>query len=252
MKNTFLKRAHFFFTSLFIVSIHLPFVFANTKQAEVIAVSSPRFVSLSGTVAAISNKTASVFEMLELGSAGLSEEAFNAAMKGYEYLREKGKLQKQDIISIIDFTRSSAKKRLFVIDLKNCKTLFCTYVSHGQGSGEEYATKFSNIPESYQSSLGFYITEGTYSGKNGYSLHLDGQEKGINDNAEERAIVIHGAPYVSETYIRDHGYIGRSWGCPAVPEKLNKPIIEKIKNGSCVFIYGNNRKYLSRSKILNS
>lgn len=252
MKNMFLKRAHFFFTSLFIVSIHLPFVFANTKPVEILPGIAKSLKNLGGNSLNAVSKTASVFEMLDLGAAGLSRDAFNAAMKGYEYLKEKGKLQKDDIISIIDFTRSSAKKRLFVIDLKNCQTLFCTYVSHGQGSGEEYATKFSNIPESYQSSLGFYITEETYSGKNGYSLHLEGQEKGINDNAQERAIVMHGAPYVSETYIRDHGYIGRSWGCPAVPEKMNKPIIEKIKNGSCVFIYGNNKKYLSRSKILNS
>jgi hypothetical protein len=113
-------------------------------------------------------------------------------------------------------------------------------------------TNFLTSPDSYQSSLGFYITEGTYNGKNGFSMQLEGMEYGINHRAEERAIVVHGAPYVSEGFIRSKGYIGRSHGCPALPEKLNKPIIEKIKNGSCLFIYSNDKNYLQQSKILNS
>ncbi|MBC7867350.1 MAG: murein L,D-transpeptidase catalytic domain family protein, partial [Gloeobacteraceae cyanobacterium ES-bin-316] len=130
--------------------------------------------------------------------------------------------------------------------------LFNTYVAHGQNTGQEYANRFSNKPESFQSSLGFYITTSTYMGKNGFSLQLDGMENGINDLANERAIVMHGAPYVSESYIKTKGYIGRSHGCPAVPQQLNKPIIEKIKNGSCLFIYSNDKGYLKRSKILNT
>ena len=114
------------------------------------------------------------------------------------------------------------------------------------------ATQFSNVPESLQSSLGFFTTSSTYNGKNGYSMHLKGMEDGINDKAEERAIVMHGAPYINENIINDRGYIGRSWGCPAVPEKLNKPIIDKIKNGSCLFIYSKNSRYQQTSKILNS
>ena len=130
--------------------------------------------------------------------------------------------------------------------------LFNTYVAHGQNSGKEFANRFSNAPESFQSSLGFYETSETYQGKNGYSMHLTGLEKGINDKADQRAIVMHGAPYVSENYIHSQGYIGRSWGCPAVPEKHNKPIIDRIKNGTCLFIYAGNKTYSRKSKILNS
>ena len=139
---------------------------------------------------------------------------------------------------------------MYVIDMNRCKILFHTYVAHGQNSGLEYASRFSNEPESLTSSLGFYVTSGTYMGKHGYSLQLRGLEKGINDKAFDRDIVIHGAEYVNEDYIRAQGYIGRSWGCPAVSEKLNRPIIDKIKNGSCIFIYAKDRKYLVKSRIL--
>ena len=139
-----------------------------------------------------------------------------------------------------------------MLDVNSFKILFNTYVAHGRNTGEAYANKFSNKPDSYQSSLGFYLTEGTYNGKNGFSMQLEGMEYGINNRAEERAIVVHGAAYVSEGFIKSRGYIGRSHGCPALPEKLNKPIIEKIKNGSCLFIYSNDKNYLQQSKILNT
>ena len=252
MKNPLFKNAHVFFSSLLIFTLHLPFVFANTKPV----VSNKTVIAKTFTVTETglkrSNGLMVIYDELELNRAGLSEDAFKYAMKGYDYLKAKGKIINEDIISIVDFTKPSSQKRLFVIDLKNCKTIFNTYVAHGQGSGEEFASRFSNIPESYQSSLGFYITSDTYVGKNGYSLRLNGLEAGINNRADERAIVMHGAPYVSESYIRSKGYIGRSWGCPAVPEKLCKPIIEKIKNGSCLFVFGKNKKYIKHSRILNS
>ena len=134
-------------------------------------------------------------------------------------------MQNQRILSIIDFTKPSSQKRLYILDVTNFKLLFNTYVAHGQNTGQEYASKFSNKAESFQSSLGFYVTTGTYMGKNGFSMQLDGVEKGFNDQADERAIVMHGAPYVSEDFIRQRGYLGRSHGCPAVPQPLNKPII---------------------------
>ena len=253
MKNPLFKKAHVFFSSLLIFTLHLPFVFANTKPVVQNAVFAKRMVEpFDNTKKEPCIAEVAVYDSLHLNDFGLSEQAFQYAVKGYEYLKEKGKINNDNIISIVDFTKPSYEKRLFVIDLQRCKILFNTYVAHGQGSGKEFANRFSNIPESFQSSLGFYLTSDTYTGKNGYSLHLDGVEKGINDKADERAIVMHGAPYVSETYIRSQGYIGRSWGCPAVPEKLNKLIIEKIKNGSCLFIYGKNKKYFQRSKILNS
>jgi len=193
-----------------------------------------------------------IYDSLHLASMGLSHEAFDYAVKGYIYLKNKGKLHNKRVLSIIDFTKPSSQKRLFILDVTSYKVLFNTYVAHGQNTGQEYANKFSNKLESYQSSLGFYVTTGTYMGKNGFSMQLDGLENGFNDQADERAIVMHGAPYVSEAFIKHRGYIGRSHGCPAVPQQLNKPIIEKIKNGSCLFIYSDNKAYLSRSRILNA
>ena len=253
MKNPLLRKAHACCSSLLIFILHLPFVFANTKP-------SVQHSGINNVIVKTGNDpktdpgivTAAIYDSLQLSNLGLSEQAFRYAVKGYNYLDEKGKISNEHIISIVDFSKPSNEKRLFVIDMQHCKILFNTYVAHGQGSGKEFANRFSNNPESLQSSLGFFLTSDTYTGKNGYSLHLSGMEKGINDKADKRAIVMHGASYVSETYIRSQGCIGRSWGCPAVPEKLNKPIIEKIKNGSCLFIYGNNKKYFRHSKILNS
>lgn len=193
-----------------------------------------------------------LYEELELASKGLSRQAFEYAMRGFDYLRQNGDILNDDIISIADFSLPSSAKRLFVIDLTNNKLLYCTYVAHGHNSGLEYASQFSNQPESNKSSLGFYRTGTTYQGVHGYSLKLEGLEKGINDNADRRDIVVHGAAYVSEGLIRSQGYIGRSLGCPALPEKLHKPIIDKIRNGTCLFIYGKDRSYPGRSKILRS
>ena len=141
---------------------------------------------------------------------------------------------------------------MFVIDLENYKLLFNTYVAHGVNSGKEYASRFSNAPKSHMSSLGFYVTQETYYGDNGLSLRLEGEEKGINDNAESRAIVIHPADYVSENTVKSLGYLGRSYGCPALPEKVAAPIIKTIKDGSCFFVYSDNKKYISRSPLLQS
>lgn len=198
------------------------------------------------------NLTAMLYTQLNLDSLGLSQEAYFIAMKGFYYLKSNGKLLNENIISIIDFSKSSTSKRLFVIDVASGILLFNTYVAHGQNSGSAMAEKFSNKISSLQSSLGFYETSSTYLGKHGYSLKLEGLEKGINDNALERSIVMHGASYVSEGMIKIKGYLGRSWGCPAVPEKYSKPIIDKIKNGTCIFIYANNSMYLQQSKILQS
>lgn len=250
MKKFRFKKVYIFFSAVLAFMLHLPFAFSGVKGFSTI-----NKKNVSKETAVSNNRSfafSKVYDSLKLNVSGLSEHAFSYAIKGYEYLKAQGKIANQNIISIVDFTRPSSEKRLFVIDLANCKVLFNTYVAHGQGSGESMATSFSNIPESYQSSLGFYTTEDTYIGKNGYSLHLEGMEKGINDKAEERAIVMHGAPYVSENFIHSRGFLGRSWGCPAVPEQLNRPIIDKIKNGSCLFIYSENRRYLDRSGIINS
>lgn len=178
-----------------------------------------------------------VYDSLRLNVQGLSQEAFDYAVQGFQKLDEDGLLNNDSVLTIIDFDQPSYRKRLYVIDVKNFKVLFNTLVAHGRNTGKEIAQFFSNTNESHKSSLGFYVTEDTYSGSKGFSLKLKGLEKGINNNAYRRAIVMHGANYVSESFINAQGYIGRSHGCPAVPVELNKPIIQTIKNGSCLFIY---------------
>jgi len=231
--------------------LHLPFAFSKSRPVNTNI--TPSTDATTSTVEAMeASLMAKVYDSLDLGVKGLSHEAYNKAVKGFNFLKSQGRLVNDHVISIVDFTKPSSQKRLFIIDLKNVKVLFNTYVAHGQNSGTAFAKAFSNRPESFQSSPGFYRTSTTYVGKNGYSMKLDGLEQGINDKASERAIVMHGAPYVSEGFIKARGYLGRSWGCPAVPESLNRPIIEKIKNGSCLFIYSEEGNYLSKSRILNS
>lgn len=200
--------------------------------------------------AEITSKNSSVYDDLKLADLGLSRYAFDYAVKGYNYLLSSGKLKNDEILSIVDFSQVSSKKRLYVVDLKNKKLLFNTYVSHGRNSGKEMANEFSNEPESNKSSLGFYVTGDTYIGKHGFSMRLFGTEKGINDNANSRAIVMHSAAYVSESAIKMRGFIGRSLGCPALPENMYKPVIEKIKDGSCLFLYSPDKYYAAHSDII--
>nr|WP_297306771.1 murein L,D-transpeptidase catalytic domain family protein [uncultured Flavobacterium sp.] len=178
-------------------------------------------------------------------------QSFDSAFKGYYKLKSEGKIDKE-ILTIIDFTQSSTEKRMWVIDMVKNEIIFQTVVSHGRNSGLEYATNFSNTPESHKSSLGFYKTAETYYGANGYSLRLDGLEKGINDNARSRAIVIHGADYADENLANNQGYLGRSYGCPALPLSNYKEIIDFIKDESCLFIYhDSDPAYLKKSTLLN-
>jgi len=178
-------------------------------------------------------------------------QSFESAFKGYFRLKSEGKINKE-ILTIIDFTQSSTEKRMWVIDMKKNEIIFQTVVSHGRNSGKEYANDFSNVPETNKSSLGFYKTAETYMGANGLSLRLDGLEAGINDNARNRAIVIHGADYADENLGLRQGYLGRSLGCPALPLKNHKEIIEFIKEESCLFIYHDeSNDYLNKSKLLN-
>jgi hypothetical protein len=172
---------------------------------------------------------------------------FNMAMAGYKQIEN---LNNKQIIVIIDYTKPSTQKRFYVINLIQKKLLYQTYVAHGKNSGDDYATRFSNLPGSLASCLGFFKTAETYMGENGYSLMLDGLEPGINSNARERSIVIHGADYVSDKYITKQGRLGRSWGCPALPIDLSKEIIDYIANGCCLFIYGNDDVYFKNSGFI--
>ena len=183
----------------------------------------------------------------ELGLSGRVDfGAFEQALDGYAEIHWKHR----EVLTLIDFTQPSTRERMYVIDMVRRKLLFATHVAHGRNSGADYATSFSNRSGSYQSSLGFYLTENTYSGKNGYSLVLEGLEPGINDNAKARAVVIHGAAYANPSVIAAQGRLGRSLGCPALPEAVNRRIIDAIKDGSVLYIYADNADYLAQSSVL--
>jgi L,D-transpeptidase catalytic domain len=186
-----------------------------------------------------------LYDSLRLYEFGLPAEAFQMAMIGYQQV-----LHNPDLLCIADLSQSSAKKRFYIINVKRPSVLYRTWVAHGRNSGEEYARFFSNRPSSYQSSLGFYLTQGTYFGSNGYSLKLKGLEKGFNDKAEKREIVMHAANYVSEQFIEQNGFLGRSQGCPALSKRDHRKIIDIIKNGSCLFIYHPSQTYLKKSLLL--
>jgi hypothetical protein len=190
-------------------------------------------------------KATLIYNLLDLEEKGLSKDAFEYAYKGYLQLIEKNKITRPDYLTICDLSQSSKQKRFYLIDLINNKVILNTYVAHGKNSGGEYARRFSNRPESRQTSLGFYVTKNIYTGEHGISLRVEGLEPGFNDRAYRRAIVIHGANYIGD------GSTGRSYGCPAVPKEECKTIINTIKNGTCLFIYHPEKKYLQGSKILN-
>lgn len=163
-------------------------------------------------------------------------ESFKEALEGFYLLKEKGLVQK-NILTLVDFSLSSNAKRLWVIDLATNTILYNSLVAHGRNTGEEYANSFSNSNKSFKSSLGFYATGEIYNGKHGMSLKLDGLEKGINDNARQRGVVMHAANYVSSAFIKCNKRLGRSLGCPAIPEESLREIVNTIKNKSCLFIY---------------
>ena len=194
----------------------------------------------------------SLYTDLNLSAAGLSHTAFFDACKGYEYLLSQNKIQKPGLLTICDYSQSSNKKRLYVLDLNAGKMLFNTYVAHGHNSGNDFATSFSNSSNSNKSSLGFLITAETYIGDNGYSMRLDGIEKGFNDNVRNRAIVMHGSNYVCGDRAMNGIMMGRSFGCPAVPAAQVRNIIDRIKGGSCVFNFYPDKSYTKNSKILNA
>lgn len=199
----------------------------------------------------VAKESALVYDSLGLEEMGLNEKAFRYAWKGFVSLRNSGRLKNPDIISICDFSQSSKNKRLYIIDVAEMRILKNTYVAHGRGSGGEFAQYFSNRPESHKSSLGFYVTGDTYNGQHGLSLRINGVERGINDKAYVRRIVVHGSGYVGDNFLDVNPFTGRSYGCPAVPQAETEEIINFIKEGSCLFIYHPSKLYIAKSKILN-
>lgn len=193
----------------------------------------------------------SLYTGLMLDTYGLSKETLDYAVKGYEKLLQAGSVNNSKYLTIVDLSQSSRKKRFYIIDMQNHQLAWNTFVAHGKNSGIDEAVKFSNQPNSEESSLGFYLTKTTYNGKHGLSLRISGLEQGFNNNAEARGIVVHGASYVNEGRVSSD-YMGRSQGCPALPENEYAQVINIIKDGSVLFIYHPSEDYLQGSGFLNS
>lgn len=201
----------------------------------------------------VDNYISSVYNQIDFtGNKKMSFDAFATAYKGYLNLSDAGKLNaNKPILTVADFSLSSKEQRLWIIDLNAKKVLFNDYVAHGQGSGGEFATAFSNTENSHQSSIGFYVTGETYVGKHGNSLRLHGMDEGFNSAAYRRAVVVHGADYVSPQFIASQNRLGRSWGCPAVASNAIGKVIDYIGGGTCLFIYAPQKNYIASSSWVN-
>ena len=186
-----------------------------------------------------------LYEEVGLENSGLSLDVFNEALLGYLNLKSQGQLSDKKLLTIVDFNKPSTEKRLWVIDLAEKKVLFNSLVAHGKNSGGNMAENFDNTISSEKSSLGFYVTQDIYRGKHGKSLKLVGLDKDFNTNALERCVVLHGADYVSEGFISQHGRLGRSQGCPALPMENHAQIIDAVKDKTCLFIHADNKNYNS-------
>ena len=188
------------------------------------------------------------FDATAIGS--IETDVFEMALNAASCAVRSGAVSAPPTLTVIDYSKPSTERRLWVFDLKAKELVYEELVAHGQGSGANMATKFSNENESHQTSLGLFVTRDTYVGKNGYSLRLDGLDRGVNDRARERAIVMHGAPYVSDAFVKANGRLGRSWGCPAVSDAVAKKMIDVVKGGGLVFSYYPDAEWLKTSKYL--
>lgn len=187
------------------------------------------------------------FDSTAIGS--IQPDVLDMALSAASCAVSQGDAAAPSTLTVIDYSKPSSEKRLWVFDLKSHELVYEELVAHGQGSGVNMATQFGNEAETHRTSLGLFKTDTTYVGKNGYSLRLDGLDKGLNDQARDRAIVMHGAPYVSEAFVKATGRLGRSWGCPAVSAAVAKQLIDRVKGGGLVFAYYPDAK-LKTSKYL--
>lgn len=241
MRKYILGSAAIFLVSMCIVgtswkAVELP----KTQQQAIINIAQDSLYSQYIT---------NLYHAIRLDSAGLSETVFEKALTGFYNMKYSGLLHGKSILTIADFDQASRKKRLYIIDIAQKKLLLNTWVAHGQNSGGDEPSYFSNIPNSNQSSLGFYLTGEVYYGKHGRSLKLDGMDRGYNNNARERAIVVHGADYVCQESIDKLGRLGRSQGCPAVPSNLSDKVINTISDRTVLFI--NHSEQIYKSQFLN-
>ena len=248
-----MQKSHLFTTLFIALSVAL-IAFAKPSKMTAAGAAMNMVETNDSTVVAVAEKmdlSTSLYNTLALEEKGLSKEAMDAAIKGYEKLVAAGNVNNTQYLTIVDFSQSSRKRRFYLIDVQNMELVMNTFVSHGKNTGVDMATKFSNTPNSEQSSLGFYITNATYTGKHGLSLRLDGQEEGFNHNALARGIVVHGAAYVNAGRVKSD-FMGRSQGCPALPEAEYAKAINYIKGGSVMFLYSPQANYLQQSQLLNS
>lgn len=243
-------KKHLFPLALFVSFTIVLFSFAKANSSRLVA-SAKDSSSIDSSVVidevAVSEK---IYNDLNLQQAGLSRQIVDYAVKGYEKLVDSGLVKNPEYLTIVDLSQSSRNKRFYILDMKNDDLVRNTYVAHGKNSGIDMAKSFSNNFSSNKSSLGFYVTTSTYFGKHGLSLRIHGLEGGFNDNAEARSVVVHGASYVNAGRVNS-SYMGRSFGCPALPENEYADIINTIKDGSVMFIYGSDRNYLQSSTLLN-
>lgn len=226
---------------------------ADDRNLPVSAVSIPTAsAEKSGLLTSVNfeDSIQSLYDQIGLSSYLLPYKVFRLGMIGYYSLEREGALNNTGLLTIIDFSRPSTAKRFYTIDLKKLSVKYHTYVAHGRNTGENMATAFSNIPNSNQSSLGFYVTGETYVGSKGYSLRLDGKEQSYNDKIRSRAVVIHAADYATESWIQRYGRLGRSQGCPALPPKISREVIDLIKGKTAIFTYFPDETYLGASQYL--
>jgi len=180
----------------------------------------------------------------------IDRHVFDLALGAVRCAVRSGAMPAPSTLTVIDYSKPSTEKRLWVFDMRSHELLFEELVAHGQGSGDNLANVFSNEPETHASSLGLFATEDTYVGKNGYSLRLKGLDEGFNHRARERAIVMHGAPYVSDDFVKAHGRLGRSWGCPALREGVAREVIDRVRGNGLLFAYYPNQDWLRSSRYL--
>ncbi|MDO7932438.1 murein L,D-transpeptidase catalytic domain family protein [Xanthomonas euvesicatoria pv. eucalypti] len=209
--------------------------------------------ALAGSpVAPLGAPRVGLVEALARQAPSLDRQVLALATEALQCARQRQQVGAERVLSVIDYSRPSTERRLWVFDLDKQRLLFREWVAHGRNTGENLAAKFSNDDGSFQSSLGAFTAQESYTGHNGYSLRLKGLEPGFNDHARDRAIVIHGAPYVSEAIIRSQGRLGRSLGCPAVRPAVAKQLIDTLRDGAFVFAYYPDRTWLRQSRLLSS
>jgi hypothetical protein len=204
--------------------------------------------SIRDSATAASALTGTNWNPARLGS--VDPKVFALALGATRCAVTSGAVESPATLTVIDYSKPSTTTRLWVYDLRSRELMYEELVAHGQGSGDNYASRFSNEPDTHRTSIGLFVTDDTYVGKNGYSLRLDGLDTGFNDRARERAIVMHGAPYVNADVIKTQGRLGRSWGCPALRDAVARKVIDTVKDGGIVFSYYPDQNWLKSSKYL--